>query len=75
MDPALDKIVELHVLTVRSEKYGDRLSRFPLAYRKAIIAAYMASQIVYREGLEYLQEAPATRDILISEARKLTQPA
>ena len=41
------------------EKYKDRiLSRLPEAHQVAILAAYIASYIVYREGLGWLDGIP-----------------
>ena len=41
------------------EKYRERiLERLPLAHKIAILSAYMASNIVYREGLGWLDRIP-----------------
>jgi glutamate dehydrogenase len=48
-----------HCPQVLVEKYRERiLERLPLAHKIAILAAYMASNIVYREGLGWLDRIP-----------------
>ena len=50
-----------HVPKILVEKYRDRLlKRLPQAHQIAILAAYIASFIVYREGLTWLDGIPAT---------------
>ncbi len=54
MDLVLD-----HCPKVLVEKYRARiLERLPLAHKIAILSAYMASNIVYREGLGWLDRIP-----------------
>jgi glutamate dehydrogenase len=48
-----------HCPKILVEKYRARiLERLPLAHKIAILAAYMASNIVYREGLGWLDRIP-----------------
>jgi glutamate dehydrogenase len=59
-DPFFQEIVLGHCPTVLVEMYKDRiLDRLPTAHKVAIIAAYMASNIIYREGLGWLDRIPA----------------
>jgi glutamate dehydrogenase len=37
---------------------GDRLHQVPLDYRQRIVACSLASKIVYREGITYLEDLP-----------------
>jgi glutamate dehydrogenase len=54
-DPFYQDIVLRHCPAVLVEKYRSRiLEKLPLAHKVAIIAAFMASNIVYREGLGWL---------------------
>jgi glutamate dehydrogenase len=54
------ELVLSHCPKILVEKYRDRiLERLPLAHKIAILAAYMASNIVYREGLGWLDRIPA----------------
>lgn len=52
-------LVLTHCPKVLVEKYRMRiLERLPLAHKIAILSAYMASNIVYREGLGWLDRIP-----------------
>jgi glutamate dehydrogenase len=52
-------LVLSHCPKVLVEKYRARiLEKLPLAHKIAILAAYMASNIVYREGLGWLDRIP-----------------
>lgn len=52
-------LVLMHCPKILVEKYRDRiLERLPLAHKIAILSAYMASNIVYREGLGWLDRIP-----------------
>jgi glutamate dehydrogenase len=53
-------LVLIHCPKVLVDKYRERvLERLPLAHKIAILAAYMASNIVYREGLGWLDRIPS----------------
>ena len=52
-------LVLSHCPKILVEKYRSRiLEKLPLAHKIAILAAYMASNIVYREGLGWLDRIP-----------------
>jgi glutamate dehydrogenase len=51
----LFRVVERHLPAVLVERAGERLARqLPPAYVKATIASSLASELVYREGLDFL---------------------
>ena len=58
-DEFFTDLVLLHCPKVLVEKYRSRiLEKLPLAHKIAILSAYMASNIVYREGLGWLDRIP-----------------
>jgi glutamate dehydrogenase len=58
-DPMYQELIYQHVPRVLVDKYRERLlTRLPLAHQIAILAAYIASYIVYREGLSWLDQIP-----------------
>lgn len=58
-DPMYHEMIYRHCPRVLVDKYKDRLlKRLPPAHQIAILAAYMASYIVYREGLSWLDGIP-----------------
>jgi glutamate dehydrogenase len=60
-DPLYQEMIYRHVPKILVDKYRDRLlTRLPQAHQIAILAAYIASYIVYREGLTWLDGIPAT---------------
>lgn len=55
-DPMFRSIIEKHCPAILREKYGDRIhTDLPDAHKIAIISATVASYIIYREGLRWLQ--------------------
>ncbi len=59
-DPMYQEMIYLHVPRVLVDKFKDRiLSRLPQAHQIAILSARIASYIVYREGLGWLDGIPA----------------
>lgn len=58
-DPMYQEMIYRHVPRVLVEKFKDRiLKRLPAAHQIAILSAYIASYIVYREGLGWLDGIP-----------------
>ncbi len=58
-DGMYQQMIYLHCPAVLVDKYRDRLlKRLPQAHQIAILAAYIASYIVYREGLGWLDGIP-----------------
>jgi glutamate dehydrogenase len=58
-DPMFQNLIYRHCPAILVEKYKDRiLSRLPEAHQIAILSAYIASYIVYREGLGWLHSIP-----------------
>ena len=58
-DEIYQNLIYDHCPEILVEKYKDRiLSRLPEAHQVAILAAYIASYIVYREGLGWLDGIP-----------------
>lgn len=58
-DDFFTELVLMHCPRILVEKYRSRiLERLPLAHKIAILSAYMASNIVYREGLGWLDRIP-----------------
>jgi glutamate dehydrogenase len=54
-DPLYQEMIYRHCPQILVDRYKDRLlKRLPPAHQIAILAAYMASFIVYREGLSWL---------------------
>jgi glutamate dehydrogenase len=48
-------VLFMHCPQILVEKYKDRIvNRLPRAHKIAIISAYMASHLIYREGLNWL---------------------
>ncbi len=59
-DPMYQEMIYRHVPPVLVEKYKERvLKRLPPAHQIAILSAFIASYIVYREGLGWLDGIPA----------------
>ena len=59
-DGLYQEMIEHHCPPILVEKYRDRIhERLPPAHKIAILSAYMASYIVYREGLGWLDNIPA----------------
>ena len=57
--PFYQEMIYRHVPRILVERYKDRLlDRLPPAHQIAILSAYMASYIVYREGLGWLDNVP-----------------
>lgn len=72
------QLVVEHLPSVLVEKVGDALwERLPRAYMKGMIAASLASRIVYKEGLDYLETMPmaAVADFAIRYLRQERQTA
>lgn len=60
-EPFYQELVLTHCPAILVERYRDRiLERLPQAHQIAILAAYIASYIVYREGLGWLDGIPPT---------------
>jgi len=61
LDPAahalLDSLVQEH-LPESLRAHQDRIPRLPEAYRDGIIAASLATRLVYREGIDFLAHLP-----------------
>lgn len=57
-DPVFVDILYRHVPAILVEKYKDRIETLPEAHKIAILSAYIASRIVYNEGLGWLQTIP-----------------
>jgi glutamate dehydrogenase len=58
-DEFFTELVLMHCPKVLVEKYRARiLEKLPLAHKVAILSAYMASNIVYREGLGWIDRIP-----------------
>jgi glutamate dehydrogenase len=58
-EAVLGDLLFKHVPVVLAEKYRDRVrDRLPEPHRIAILAAYIASLIVYTEGLDWLDSIP-----------------
>lgn len=58
-DLFFQEMVLMHCPPILVEKYRSRiLEKLPLAHKVAILAAYMASNIIYREGLGWLDRIP-----------------
>lgn len=58
-DELFQQLVYRHCPPVLVEKYKDRiLKRLPRPHQIAILSAYIASYIVYREGLDWLDDIP-----------------
>ncbi|RLO13646.1 hypothetical protein DYB28_006571 [Aphanomyces astaci] len=65
----LYSLVEEHLPAKLRDVALDRVSKqVPLAYIKSIVAASLASKIVYREGLQYVESLPASNLSNISVA-------
>lgn len=59
-NPIYQEMIYRHVPQVLVERFRDRiLTRLPAAHQIAILSAYIASYIVYREGLGWLDGIPA----------------
>lgn len=59
-DAFYQDLVLLHCPPILVEKYRGRiLEKLPTAHKIAILSAYMASNIVYREGLGWLDRIPS----------------
>ena len=76
-DPAIQAVVESHILPIVKERFGvERLSKIPRKYRNAIVAQVLAENIVYRDGLDCLARVnQITHATILAESRRLTQPA
>lgn len=60
-DPLYQEMIYQHCPKILVEKYRERLlKRLPAAHQIAILSAYIASFIVYREGLSWLDGIPAS---------------
>ena len=58
-DPLFQEMIYRHCPRILVEKYKDRLlTRLPPAHQIAILSAFVASFIVYREGLGWLEGIP-----------------
>ncbi|MCX6118713.1 MAG: hypothetical protein NT027_14325, partial [Proteobacteria bacterium] len=58
-NPLFQEIVLNHCPAILVEKYRTRIiDKLPTAHKVAILAAYMASNIIYREGLGWLDRIP-----------------
>ena len=59
-DPLYQEMIYEHCPQILVERYRERLlKRLPAAHQIAILAAYIASFIVYREGLSWLDGIPS----------------
>lgn len=54
----VERLVREHLPPVLVELAGARVSQLPPAYQAGIVAASLASRIVYREGLSFLADLP-----------------
>jgi glutamate dehydrogenase len=77
-EPFFQELVLKHCPPVLVEKYKQRiLDKLPLAHKIAICSAYMASNIIYREGLGWLERIPVDQryDVCLRYMKnaKLTQ--
>lgn len=54
-DPMFRDLLLRHCPKVLTEKFADRVFKLPLAHIVAICASYIASYIVYKEGLGWLE--------------------
>jgi glutamate dehydrogenase len=54
----VNRIVRDHLPQVLVEMAGDHLGRLPAAYRAGIVAASLATHLVYREGLSFVEGLP-----------------
>ncbi len=58
-DPFFQALVLKHCPRILNEKYRERvLEKLPAPHRIAVLAAFIASYIVYREGLGWLERIP-----------------
>lgn len=55
---AMMSLIRDHLPDKLEEKALDRINTVPLAYLKCIVAASLASKIVYREGLQFAEGLP-----------------
>ena len=63
-DPLYLKLIYKHCPSVLVEKFRERITtRLPATYITAILAAQIASYIVYNEGLDWM-ESIADRDVV-----------
>ena len=58
-DPVFGEILYRHVPAILVENYRERIISLPEAHKIAILAAFIASRIVYNEGLGWLHTIPA----------------
>ncbi len=75
-DSDFQSIILGHCPPILRKKYSDRiLARLPDNYKVAIIAAYVASRIVYEEGLDWLSPFDENRrlEVAMTYLRKNTQ--
>jgi glutamate dehydrogenase len=70
----LDELVVLHLPSVLVEQYSDRIERLPVRYREHIIASSLATELVYSEGVDFLdvpkEQIAALAVAYLTSARK-----
>lgn len=57
-EPMFTGILKKYLPAVLAEQYLSRLDRLPDSYKIAIVASYIASRIVYLEGIDWLRRLP-----------------
>ncbi|MFV0422919.1 NAD-glutamate dehydrogenase domain-containing protein [Oleidesulfovibrio sp.] len=63
-DPLLCELLLEYCPAVLVEQYRDRIfTQVPLRHQYSLISAYIASRIVYQEGMGWLNELAHTRDV------------
>lgn len=63
-DEVLHDLILAYCPRVLAEKYGDRvLGRIPRPHQFALLASYIASKILYNEGLGWIDPLVETRDV------------
>jgi len=58
-DTVCTQILMRHCPQILVDKYSDRIAKLPIAHRVAILASYIASYVVYKEGFGWMLSAPA----------------
>jgi glutamate dehydrogenase len=67
-NPLFKSLILKHCPAILVEKYRDRiLEKLPSAHKIAILSAYIASHIVYREGLGWLHRIPVEERFIAAQ--------